>query len=102
MKILAAAALSVLLVLVGVEAYRLWSEARNLQANYDAAKQKLSAAEADQKQLQADLEYVSQPQNFEKEVRARFNYRAPGETMIVIVPQVASSSAATSGSATSH
>ena len=40
---------------------------------------------------------IAAEMNLEKELRARFNYKKPGETMIIIVPEP-SSTASTSGS----
>ena len=37
-------------------------------------------------ELQADLEYYARPENLEKELRSRFNYKKPGEKLIIIVP----------------
>lgn len=38
------------------------------------------------KTLESDIEYYSNPRNLEKELRSRFNYRAPNEKMIIVVP----------------
>ena len=40
----------------------------------------------DNDKLEEDIEYFKDPRNLEKEARARFNYRAPNEKMIMIVP----------------
>jgi len=42
---------------------------------------------ADNTRLQGDVEYLSDPHNLEKELRARFNYRSPNEKLIIVVPQ---------------
>lgn len=47
---------------------------------------KLSALEIDSRNLKADLEYLADPANLEKELRGRFNYKNPGEKLIIIVP----------------
>ncbi|MDO8466530.1 MAG: hypothetical protein Q7S83_00075 [bacterium] len=35
-------------------------------------------------QLKADLEYFSEPENLAKELRAKFDYKKPGEKLIKI------------------
>ena len=42
--------------------------------------------EKDNEKLKGDIEYFSDPHNLEKELRSRFNYRAPNEKMIIVVP----------------
>lgn len=42
--------------------------------------------EDNNKKIQGELEYLSDPHNLEKELRAKFNYRAPNEKMIIVVP----------------
>ena len=36
--------------------------------------------------LQEENQYPSNPANLEKELRARYNYKKPGETMVIIIP----------------
>ena len=56
----------------------------------------LQQARTDRSELEREYDYAKRPDNMEKELRARFNYRAAGEKMIIIVPSQASSSAAAS------
>ncbi len=58
---------------------------KNLQVQADKAAE-------ERKDLEAELEYYSNPINLEKELRSRFNYRAPDEKMIIIVPPSTASS----------
>ncbi len=48
-------------------------------------------AKQDHESLRADYDYYQNAANLEKELRARFNYRSPDETMIVIVSPKATS-----------
>lgn len=43
--------------------------------------------EKDNQKIEDDLDYLSDPHNLEKELRARYNYRAPNEKMIIVVPE---------------
>lgn len=44
-----------------------------------------------QEKFKADLEYFSNPENLEKEIKGRFNYRGSDEKLIIIVPSRPSS-----------
>lgn len=59
---------------------------RKLSGLSEYSKSKLSALEIDSRNLKADLEYLADPANLEKELRSRFNYKNPGEKLIIIVP----------------
>jgi len=86
MKIASIVVLSLFLIIVGVQVFSfvrqewsLGSELADVQAN-------LSKAQVEETTLQQEDQYLSNPQNLEKELRARFNYKKPGETMVIIVP----------------
>ena len=55
-------------------------------------RKKLDQARADQIEFQSELDYYLNPVNLEKELRARFNYRAPDEKLIILVPRGSSTS----------
>lgn len=73
-------------LIVAFEAVSFWSQRRAAEADYVKMKTQLDAEMATAKSLQADIGYYADPANLEKELRAHFNYRSPGEHMIVIVP----------------
>ncbi|MEN9341810.1 MAG: hypothetical protein RIQ54_66 [Candidatus Parcubacteria bacterium] len=50
----------------------------------------------DHNNLQRDLEYLQQPDNLEKELRSRFNYRKHDETLVIIVPDSVTSTTSSS------
>lgn len=56
-------------------------------ADLKAATAQLEQLQADQQKLTEDIEYYSDPHNLEKVLRAQFNYRAPGEKLIIVVPK---------------
>ena len=60
------------------------------QLSSEAAK-----AKRENEALRADYDYYQNSANIEKELRGRFNYRSPDETMIVIVPRAITSTATT-------
>ena len=95
MKIAAIVVLSLLLIFVFVQVFsfvgqegKLGSELADVQAN-------LTKAQNEETSLQQEDEYLSNPINLEKEIRARFNYKKPGETMVIIVPSATSTASST-------
>ena len=95
MKIALAILLAVVLVFVGVQTYAFFKQERQLSANLADIEAKLTKAKGDEASLTAEVGYLANPVNLEKELRARFNYKKPGETMIIIVPGKASSTSST-------
>ncbi len=79
--------LSLLIVgYLGWQAYVLQDERFELKGEFDQLQSQQRALEADNARLQAEIEYLSDPHNLEKELRGRFNYRSPNETLIIVVP----------------
>ena len=96
MKLLAAIVLAVVLVFVGMKAYSFWKEEGQLSQNFADIEARLTKAKTDEANLQSDVQYLANPLNLEKELRSRFNYKKPGETMIVIVPEQSSTATTSS------
>jgi cell division protein FtsB len=95
MKIAAIVVLSLFIIIVGVQVFSfvrqewsLGSELADVQAN-------LTKAQVQETSLQEENQYLSNPANLEKELRARFNYKKPGETMVIIVPATSTSASST-------
>lgn len=86
MKIAGVVILAVVLILVGTRVYAFFMQERQLSAELADIETRLTKAKSDGANLQSEVQYLADPLNLEKELRARFNYKKPGETMIVIVP----------------
>ncbi len=86
MKIASIVLLSVFLVLIGVQVYSFVAEEGRLSGQLADVQQNLTKSQAQEISLQQETQYLSNPTNLEKELRARFNYKKPGETMVIIVP----------------
>lgn len=77
----------VIIVIVGgisVQLYHLYqgnNEADNKLEQLLSEQQRLTK---ERDQLQADLDYYSQPENLAKELKAKFDYKRPGEKLIKI------------------
>lgn len=85
-------------VALGFEIKSLYIQTGEARAEYDQSRQDFAKAKDNSDKLSADLNYYMNPQNLEKELRARFNYKNPDEKLIIIVPSVSTSSASSTGS----
>lgn len=65
---------------------RLYFSNRSMSASAASLRERLAALADDSRNLKSDLEYLKIPENLEKELRSRFNYKKPGEKLIIIVP----------------
>lgn len=76
------------LVLVGVLAqiYFILKESNGLKKDLDDLNGRISALVKENTELKSDIEYFSIPENLEKELRSRFNYKEAGEEMMIVVP----------------
>ncbi|OGZ00408.1 MAG: hypothetical protein A2945_03635 [Candidatus Liptonbacteria bacterium RIFCSPLOWO2_01_FULL_52_25] len=92
MKLFAVVILSVLLLVLAAQIYTFTGRAREAEQGFLDFKKKLDQARADQIEFQSELDYYLNPVNLEKELRARFNYRAPDEKLIILVPRGSSTS----------
>ena len=93
MKLALAIVLFIVLVFVGVRVFEFIGQERSLDQSLSQVQTRLLAAQAQEADLQAETQYLSNPVNLEKEFRASFNYKKPGETMIIIVPNQTTSTA---------
>jgi cell division protein FtsB len=73
----------VLAVKTGMNVYRLWK----LGGRVEDVQKQVVAAEAENKELQAKLEYVKSEDFVEKEARDKLGYGKPGEEIVVIPEQ---------------
>lgn len=90
MKILGIIGLGLITIFLGVKVFQFVAQENQLSQNLADIETRLTKAKADQTDLLAEQQYLANPLNLEKELRARFNYKRPGEKMIIIVPAQAS------------
>ena len=86
MKLATAIFLGLVLIFVGLRAYDFFRDERDLTQNLADVQTRLAAAKASEADLEAQTQFLSNPVNMEKELRANFNYTKPGEKMIIMVP----------------
>lgn len=86
MKILGIAGLFILLIFIGVRVFGFFAQERSLSGDLANIETQLTKAQTTETNLKLEMQYLANPLNLEKELRAQFNYKKPGETMIIIVP----------------
>ena len=86
MKLIAIIILAVVLIGISTQIYFISKERSQLKADLDNLNNRLQAAIKDNINFQSEIEYLSHPENLEKELKARFNYKKPDEKMMIIVP----------------
>lgn len=89
-KIAGAILLVIVTIFVGNRIWTFFVEEKQLSSDLSDIQTRLTQAKSDEASLEANAQYLADPVNLEKELRARFNYKKPGETMIVIVPPASS------------
>lgn len=75
-----------LVVLFGLEVYRLNSQRLELSDRASGVAGQVRSLEEENERLAADTEYFSDIQNLVKELKGLFNYRKPGEKLFIIIP----------------
>ena len=76
-----------LLIFAGVELVSILRQKESMAAQSEDIRKELEEAKAERGRLEADLRYISIPENLEKELRARFHYQDPGEKVLILVPR---------------
>jgi len=97
MKIVGIVILSIAIVFIGVKTYSFWRQEADLNSQLSDIKTRLTAAQMNEQNLASDSQYLADPINLEKEFRSRFNYKKPGETMVVIVSGATGTASTSSG-----
>ena len=80
---------------IGRLAWQYNSQAQLMSARLEDLNMRLLHANAENKVLEEDQQYLNNPDNLEKEVKYRGNWRKPDEKMIIVVPGVATSATST-------
>lgn len=77
-----------ILVLIGISAqiYLILKESNGLKKDLDYLNGRMSALVKENSDLKSEIEYFSIPENLEKELKSRFNYKEVGEKMMIVVP----------------
>lgn len=97
MKIAVAVILSIAFIFVATQIVSAIRQEHSLAQAFSDVDVRRGQAEAQERGLSSEMNYLTNPVNLEKELRARFNYAKPGETMVIIVPSSAATSSAGTG-----
>lgn len=86
MKRILTVVLAAILIALLWQLYQLYLQNRRLKDEFATIDSKLRLLAKENSELQSDLEYFSESDNLAKELRSRFNYKQPGEKLIIVVP----------------
>jgi cell division protein FtsB len=78
--------LAMILTAVLIQVFLIFKERNQLKNKIDDLSGRLGVLLKENDELRKEIDYLSWPENLEKELRARFNYKKPGEKMMIIVP----------------
>jgi len=78
--------LALLLIFVLTQLYFINKEGNKLEAQIFSESQKLFQLKKENQEIQEDIDYYSFPENVVKALKEKFNYKNPGEKMMIVVP----------------
>jgi hypothetical protein len=70
----------------GIEIFFVIRETKVLMAKNQNLKEQLDKLSLEKDKISEDLKYYANPLNLQKLIREKFNYKFPGEKMIIVVP----------------
>ena len=86
MKFITIVILALVLIGISTQVYFIFKERNQLKTELDGLNSRLALLIKENSDLNSDIEYFSYPENLEKELKAKFNYKRPGEKMMIITP----------------
>lgn len=86
-KPLVAIFLLFILVIIGYQFYGTFKNYRDLKGQFAEIETAAAVLEEEHQKMQKEIRYFSKVENLIKELRSRFNYRFPGERLIIIAPE---------------
>lgn len=82
-----------ILLIIGASLILLWvwsismlGEYRAIEVKNEKSIAQINILRAENKRFEDEINYYQVPENLEKKLRENFNYKKPGEKMIIIVP----------------
>jgi len=86
MKIFINILLTGVITVLGWQFFNLYIQHRVLEKSSENLNTQIYSLESENKDLNSDIEYFSNPENLEKEFKSQTNYKDAGENMIIIIP----------------
>ena len=77
--------LTVVLLATWTQIYFIFKELSQSKEKFGILKTKADNLIAENAKIKSEIEYFSLPENLEKELRSKFNYKKPEEKMIIVV-----------------
>ena len=71
---------------VGFQLYSLFKTEKEMEAELSVVQGKADYFSKENAELESKIDFLSQSENLEKEIKSKFNYKNPGEKMIIVVP----------------
>jgi cell division protein FtsB len=84
------------ILLLGWGMYRLVDQRSEINAEIADLQSKFEALKKDNEETERDIRYYEDPENRLKEARAQFNFKAPGENLLILVPALTTATTSTS------
>lgn len=78
---------AVIFVVAGFQVYHLFTQRESLEGEINKLEVQANILDSQNKRLSEDIEYFGHEENLLKEFKAKFNYRAPDEKLIILVPR---------------
>ena len=85
-RIITVVSLVIAVLFFGVQIFLTLRESKVLAAKNADLSKRLEALTIEKNNISQDLEYYANPANLEKLLREKFNYKLPGEKMIIVIP----------------
>lgn len=79
--------IGILVFVLGTQIYRLYSQWTELEHRLLKVSKEADALETENDKLTSDLEYFGDVRNLVKELKTLFNYKNPGEKLIIVIPK---------------
>ena len=80
----------IILIIASVAAwtqiYFILKERGELKIKFEAISAKANSLIEENRKVKSEIEYFSVPENLEKELKSKYNYKQPDEKMIIVVP----------------
>jgi len=86
MRFLRILAIIAIIGFLGWGLFNLEKQSRGLEAKIKNLQTDATAFEKENQIIKDNIEYYSHPENLIKELKSLFNYRQPGEKMLIIIP----------------
>lgn len=78
--------LVILLLALLTQIYFTFKERNQLKSKLQTLTAKAQMLNKENIEIKSEIEYFKRPENLEKELRSKLNYKKPGEKMIIITP----------------